>query len=813
MSSYHQDLTLFEELLAYRNERSLTEWELEEFTRLIEKYPQFIERLAKDSQLESMLKTITEDEYKELGFKLPAKNIIKFPNNHTVNEKNTRATSKWWSVAAILVLSFATYLFVSTLDLNKPNESHEMAPSRSLVVTEVKETKPLTPQEEYERQIAKIPQTGSMKRPPAKFNSATNGDHTGQLNYGRDIRPLLSEYCFHCHGPDEGSREAKLRLDTADGMLEKSAIVPNHPEKSEVIARIFLDDPDEIMPPPESHKTMTDAEKDKIKIWISQGAKWERHWAYDNPKKQALPKADKEGWNDHPIDQFAFAKMKEKGLKPNKQADPFVLARRLSLDLVGLPLPPDKLKKYVETNFDANYETLVDELMSTPMYGEHRAHYWLDAARYGDTHGLHDDKYREMWLYRDWVINAFNKNMPFDQFTVEQFAGDLLPNNTIEQKIATGFHRCNVTSNEGGSIDEELRVRYNVDRASTTGMVFMGLTVGCAQCHDHKFDPISQKEFYQLFAFFNNTTQKGRDGGQKNTAPSIVVPYGNGIEKHQALLDAQKSLKEKIDLELSQPLDKTKTFDLKTLLNDESVVFESFSKTSDNGQDLLVSVHKQTSKVSLKEDHIIDEKFEHGEAILFNKKKEFSFANSPKLDPDKNFSLSFWIHPDKKNSNATIVKNYNPKKSKLGWRVQMSGFKLTFQMLSDAVKHNNLYAVTHRPLPKGKWSHVVIKYSGKRNHNSISFYVNGQRFNFKKDKKLSLLEGQIHNEESLVIGEGLLKSSLHKFKIYNQNINILDLKLRAKQYDLAKSLKKGLDKLKGEDLNWIKRIALIQKKT
>ena len=348
------------------------------------------------------------------------------------------------------------------------------------------------------------------------------------VEYNRDIRPILTENCFACHGADSASRKAKLRLDYFEDATAKRedsapAIVPGKPDQSEVIKRIF-DTGDDIMPPENSHKTLTAEQKNLLKRWVAQGAKYQPHWGFIAPQRPALPKVKNQKWVRNPIDQFILARLEQEKLKPAPEADRRTLARRVSFDLTGLPPKPEDVEAFVNDKSPDAYEKLVDKYLASPHWGEHRGRYWLDAARYADTHGIHFDNFREMWTYRDWVFNSFNANMPFNQFTIENLAGDLLPNATLEQKTGSGFNRCNITSNEGGAIDEEYLVLYARDRTETTSQVFMGLTAGCAVCHDHKYDPLSQKEFYQLAAFFNNTTQKAMDGNIKDTPPVLVVP-------------------------------------------------------------------------------------------------------------------------------------------------------------------------------------------------------------------------------------------------------------------------------------------------
>ena len=312
--------------------------------------------------------------------------------------------------------------------------------------------------------------------------AAQGADSTpAKVEFNRDIRPILADVCFQCHGPDPGSRQADLRIDREEDVFgrDKPLVVRGKPEESPLYSRITSTDPDQVMPPPKAHKQLKPEQKELLKRWIIEGAKWQAHWAFIAPTRPALPEGKNAGWVKNPIDCFVLAQLESKGLTPANEADADVLCRRIYLDAIGLPPTPEQRAEFVAAMRDRKPDqpdpvvVLVDKLFQSPQYGEHRARYWLDAARYGDTHGLHFDNYREMWPYRDWVIQSFNRNQRFDEFTVEQLAGDLLPNPTIEQKVATGFHRCNITTNEGGTIADENLAYYARERVETTAWVWL----------------------------------------------------------------------------------------------------------------------------------------------------------------------------------------------------------------------------------------------------------------------------------------------------------------------------------------------------
>ena len=345
------------------------------------------------------------------------------------------------------------------------------------------------------------------------------------ISYNRDIRPILSNHCFSCHGLDEKHRKAKLRLGVREEAIMSrdgiQAIAPGSIEDSESWMRIISDDEDEVMPPPETHKSLTAEEKKLVKQWIEQGAPYEGHWAFIAPKKSEVPKVQ---GAQNPIDAFVQDRLKKEGLAASPSAEKQTLLRRVYLDLTGLPPTLEELDAFMNDQSSDAWDKVIDDLMNRTAYGEHMARFWLDLARYADTHGLHLDNERSMWLYRDWVVKAFNQNLPFDEFTRWQLAGDLLPDRTLDQQVASGFNRCNVTTGEGGSIAKEWIYRYAVDRASTAVEVWMGLTAGCATCHDHKFDPLSTKEYYSLYSFFHSAADPAMDGNKLDTPPVIQVP-------------------------------------------------------------------------------------------------------------------------------------------------------------------------------------------------------------------------------------------------------------------------------------------------
>jgi len=397
-------------------------------------------------------------------------------------------------------------------------------------------------------------------------NAFAADDNLAAVDFSRDIRPILSDNCFHCHGPDAETREADLRLDVREGALADlgghAAIVPGDSEQSQLLTRLLTDDADERMPPADSGKELDSEQIELIRRWIDQGADWPQHWAFVSPVRSALPEISDPDWPHNKIDHFVSAQLAANQLRPSRRADRRTLARRLSFDLTGLPPTLEELHVFLDDQAEGAYERFVDRLLDSPKFGERMTLAWLDQARYADTNGFSIDGGRHMWLWRDWVIDAYNKNMPFDQFLTEQLAGDLLPEATVQQQVATGFNRNHMITHEGGTIPEENLLNYAVDRVKTTAEVFLGLTMGCAQCHDHKYDPLTQKDFYSFFAFFNTLDDRGIDGNSGvNAGPKIEASSVLGMQEAEQIKQRLKQ----IEQQLSQPLGSQQAWQLSAL--------------------------------------------------------------------------------------------------------------------------------------------------------------------------------------------------------------------------------------------------------
>ncbi len=397
--------------------------------------------------------------------------------------------------------------------------------------------------------LAAVAITPGQKAKPKKL--------TRVIDFNRDIRPILSEHCFKCHGPDAKFVKGNLRLSERDDATRSRSdgkpIHPGKPEASMVIQRVTSKEPYLVMPPADSGMPRLSASQiSLLKEWIRQGAKYEKHWAFVPPKMPAIPTVKNAAWAKNDVDRFVLAKLEATGLKPAPEASKEILLRRASLALTGLSPTADELNAFLTDNAQNAYERAVDRLLASERYGEHQARYWLDAVRYGDTHGLHLDNERAIYPYRDWVVDALNKDLPFDKFALWQVAGDLLPNPTREMRVATGYVRMNPTTNEGGAIEDEFLVKNTFDRVDTTSTVFLGMTVACAKCHDHKYDPISQKDYYSLFAYFNSTKDAPLDGNDLVPPPAIPVP---SPEQERAVAAAEKRKSElmaQVDLDAAK---------------------------------------------------------------------------------------------------------------------------------------------------------------------------------------------------------------------------------------------------------------------
>ncbi len=557
-----------------------------------------------------------------------------------------------------------------------------------------------------------------------------------KVEYNRDIRPILAENCFACHGPDSAARKADLRLDRRQDAIDSGSIVPGDPAKSSLIERVCSTEPSEVMPPPKTKKVVTEAQKQLLRRWIAEGAPYQPHWSLIAPTRPAIPAFTDEkakAFVRTPVDAFVLKKLRDNGLEPAAEADRRTLARRLALDLTGLPPEPADVEAFVSDAAPNWYEKYVDKLMATPEWGEHRGRYWLDAARYADTHGIHFDNFREIWAYRDWVINAFNRNLPFDQFTTEQLAGDMLPNPTLDQRVATGFIRCNITTNEGGIIDEEYAVLYTRDRTETINQVWMGLTAGCAVCHDHKFDPISQREFYSMAAFFNNLAVPVRDGNIPNPNPIIPVPRAEDRPRLEAITPELTAAKAKVDERKASAkgdfgawLKTAKAEDYSKQAPTGALVFHAPLR-EDAGKALAVSVDgkDQQAKFNSGFDWSVA-RADKSKAFTIRAGDKLTFKDVGDFDRTQPFAVSFWVTIDKKGAgNGAIVARMDEANGHRGWDVWLQNDRIGTHFInvwpSDAMK-----VVAKGVIQPGRWTHVTVVHDGSAKAGGTKIYYNGE---------------------------------------------------------------------------------------
>ena len=602
-----------------------------------------------------------------------------------------------------------------------------------------------------------------------------------RLEFNRDIRPILADACFACHGVDGAARQADLRLDLRQSAIDSGAIEPGKPSDSSLIDRILTSDPEKIMPPPKSHKKLSDSQKETLRKWVEQGAEYQPHWSLIAPTKIEPPVVKNSKWVRNPIDQFILAKLESVGLQPAPEADLNTLARRAALDIIGLPPTPEQLAELRADPSPTAYENYVDRLLNMPEWGEHRGRYWLDYARFADTHGIHFDNYREMWSYRDWVIAAFNRNLPFDQFTIEQLAGDLLPDATLDQRIASGFNRCNITTSEGGTIPEEYIVLYARDRTETTSTVFLGLTAGCSVCHDHKFDPFTQRDFYSLSAFFNNTTQNAMDGNAKDTPPIVQVPAQEDRDKVPAvkakLAEQEESLKKLRD-ELRKPYEQwlgdpasARQLGWNSVPTDGLITHAPLDEGS--GEFLHWVVGGQLQKVALPAAATWDSGHLAASAWVNNPAAAPSLPDVGNFDTSDPFSIALWVRvPD--NANGALLARMDEAADFRGWDVWMQNGRIGTHIIS-AWPNDALKAVTQTAIPANRWTHVTITYDGSAKLEGLKIYVDGQTQKLQAEAKE--LKGSIRTQTPLRLGQrstsvGPANSRLQDLRIYNRVLSV-----------------------------------------
>jgi hypothetical protein len=625
------------------------------------------------------------------------------------------------------------------------------------------------------------------------------------VDFQREIRPLLSDNCFQCHGPDSDARMADMRLDLRESVFlarpEGQVVVPGKPADSLLYKRISSSDASFRMPPEYSHKSLTPEQIAKIKQWIEEGAEWKEHWAYRAPVQTPAPAVKNPLWVRNTIDRFVLAKLEEKGLVPAAAADRHTLIRRVALDLTGLPPTPAEIDLYMKDLSPAAYEHMVDRYLASPHFGEERARHWLDVARYGDTHGIHIDNYREIWPYRDWVIQAYNRNMPYNTFATEQLAGDLLPNATLDQRIATGFIRSGVTTNEGGIIEDEYAEIYAKDRAETVSAAFIGLTVGCATCHDHKFDPIRQKDFYSLGAFFRNTTQRVMDDNIPDPEPVVFVPKQedrDAWDKINAQLSTIGTRMETVAKSAADDFNKWLATRTNTAANspleEKAEIFyadvPAFAKAGIN-VDLIDSNIPGRQALHIKKAvagaPVSPAPAPSGVQIASTPKpadgepipeaKDTS-KEAPKLDPDKPFSISLAFYYPKAEQSYTIASQNNSKDKNRGWVINVTSRMLGLQMTGDGGRSIEIRAAHSQQLQHETWNTAVFTYDGSRHESGLGFYLNGQRVPIlSRGLNDPEIAGDLGTEQPLMLGRSFPDGAISDFRVFNRVVSESEVRL------------------------------------
>ncbi len=602
------------------------------------------------------------------------------------------------------------------------------------------------------------------------------------IRFNPDIRPILAENCFSCHGPDGLGRKAGLRLDReAEATAERkgaAAVVKGDPARSLLVQRIKSGDPKKLMPPPHTKKTLKPLEIEVLERWIAEGGRFEAHWSFIAPERPALPAVKNAPWVKTPVDRFILAELERAGLGPSPEADRRTIARRVSLDLTGLPPKPEDVEAFVEDRSPEAYEKLVDRFLASKQWGEHRGRSWLDAARYADTHGIHFDNQREMWSYREWVIAAFNRNLPFDRFTVEQLAGDLLPGRTLEQQIASGFNRCNMTTNEGGAIDEEYLVLYTRDRTETVAQVWLGLTAGCATCHDHKFDPLTQREFYELTAFFNNTTQRAMDGNIKDTPPIVSVPRSEDRERWESVQGEIARAHEAMDARRKEA---RADFDrwLPTAGPDamaRSIPTSGMSlhapMNEGQGQAVSVEVGGQTRLITAAKEISWEPGHVGARSLKTRSDAGLSVPEGGNFGKDQAFSFGAWIKPPAAGITGSLFARMDDREGKgfRGWDCVLDNGRPGTHIISnwpeDAIK-----VTSTEPIAAGRWTHLFVTYDGSAKAAGVNVYLNGRRQ--ERRIKNDSLKGPIFTSVPLTVGRrevgsGLDGAAIQDLRIYSR---------------------------------------------
>ena len=610
------------------------------------------------------------------------------------------------------------------------------------------------------------------------------------VDFNREVRPILSDNCFACHGPDDKQRQAGLRFDTKEGAFARPGVItPGDAQNSKLIKRITAKDPAFRMPPADSDHNLTEQQIATLVRWVDEGARWSNHWAYQPITHPQPPSVTNATWSRNALDRFIQARLEREGLRPSVEADRATLLRRVSLDLTGLPPTPQELDAFLADRSPAAYEKVVDRLLASPHYGERMALMWLDLARYADTHGYHIDSHRDMWPWRDWVIQAFNDNKPYDQFTVEQLAGDLLPNATTAQKIASGFNRNHMINFEGGAIPEEYQTEYVVDRLEATATTWMAMTLGCARCHSHKYDPLTQKEFYQFFAFFNTASEEGLDGREGNAKPMLPLPTAEQKARQEELAKAIAAREAELKSE--------------AVAAAQSEWEKAFTgRVAESNREGLAAHYTLDGSLS-----DISGRYQHGHtvkgdptfgggrigpAVRFDGETQVSFGPVGGFDRGDRFTVATWVRVDSNVPLTLMHKAANPWERR-GWEmffddmglvgIQHWAAKLNVRVISRAPDEMIHLRTTER-VSYGDWHHIALTYDGTAKAAGLRLFIDGKPVQVEvlKDN----LAGSVATAAPLRIGYKPFgkpyKGQLDDLRIYNRALAENELSELATRY-------------------------------
>lgn len=621
--------------------------------------------------------------------------------------------------------------------------------------------------------------------------------------YNQDIRPILSKNCFTCHGPDSAARKADLRLDVREDAVAEEAIVPGDATASALVARILTEDPNDVMPPPETKLSLTAAQKETLQRWIAAGAPYEKHWAFIPPEAPEIPAISN---TTSPVDALVRERLNRLGLSSNPEASRETLIRRVAFDLTGLPPTLEEIDAFLSDPSPTAYETMVDRYLARPAYGEHMAGLWLDVARYADTYGYQNDRESNVWPWRDWVIDAFNANMPYDQFVTEQVAGDLLPGATQSQRLATAFNRLHRQTNEGGSIDEEFRVAYVADRSETFSTAFLGLTMSCARCHDHKFDPLSQKNYFQLFAFFDSIDESGMYSHFTNAVPSpSMFLYRNDEEaRHKALrvaiLEAEEALEQTetaaADRFAAWRGDGERAVPVPTPV--VSLSFETIEegKTPDGAAERSASLTRGPAQVT----------GPVGQALQFDGDDGVSLQDKAAgFDRYQPVSFGIWVRSSKQVPRQVIFHRTKAAEdaASRGYELLLLDGKPTFS-LCHFWPGNAIRVQATESLPLDTWTHLAVTYDGSSRAHGVTLYVNGKEVPTEVVRdglaKTILYEGEEDTPVQLAMrfrDKGFKGGRLDEFTIYDRCLTSLEVASVAGQGNLIAAVEQRI--ATGED--------------